>query len=103
MTKNLMRVLEGLGEYNIRPLRDYYSLRVGEQRQFLISENDLFKLKYKLKALEIIKNKRVDVRYIIEEKPTREEYNAYIWLRGYCFDTLDDEEFDAVNEVLINV
>ena len=52
--------------------------------------------------LEIIKEKNVDIRWITENNPTREEYNAYIWVKGYCFDTLEQEEFELLKRYLEN-
>ena len=52
----------------------------------------------KLKALEIIKEKRVDVDYLIESV-SLEEYNKHI---QYCYGSLlTQEEYDLLKEVLL--
>ena len=59
-------------------------------------EQALLKAQEQEKVFEIIKEKNVDIRWISENNPSREEYNTYIWTQGYCFDTLDEEEFELL-------
>ena len=50
----------------------------------------------KLKALEIIKIKKIDVYQLLENSINAEEYNHW-----YCYEKITKKEFDLLKEVLL--
>jgi len=102
MEKVIVELCEYCGMDNLYPYDNLNEIEIAfkdtfdnYQRQRIES---LGRLNKQEKVLKIIKEKNVDIRWISENNPSREEYNTYIWTQGYCFDTLDEEEFEIIKK-----
>ena len=96
--------MTGLEE--IKTLRGFNQVELNNdenvKKSLDIIEQALIKAEKSLKALEIIKKKRIDIESFYSSFIERDfNYNFYSsWYRGYGRNKLTEEEFDTLNEVL---
>lgn len=89
----LKELLEILDYYKDKAQRNFQTIRIFSELPNYIKE-----IETELKALEIIKKKKVNVHLLVDKEycPDLDHYNCY------AFDNLSKEEYQHLKEVLCN-